>query len=427
MEALTNWAGNHRFAAPRIHCPGSLAELQALVAQSTRVRAVGSRHSFHDLADSEGELIQLDGLPRRMDLDRNTAQVHLSGAWTYGELCPVLDEAGFALPNLASLPHISIVGACSTATHGSGNLNRGLAASVSGLEIVTATGDLRCLDRARNPDAFSGAVVSLGGLGIVSRVTLDVEPRFRVQQEVFDGLSLSRLTREFEDITGAAYSVSLFTDWQPDATSRAPRFQVWLKRRLMDESPLQPLSACFDATPAVHAVHPVVGVSAASCTTQLGRPGRWYERLPHFRMDHTPSCGEELQSEYFVPRRHAVDAIQAVSHLHESLAPVLQISEIRTVAADDLWLSPCRREACVGIHFTWKPDWPAVRRRLDAVEAVLEPFEARPHWGKLFVMSRDRLLHAYPAIPAFIELATTWDPAGKFRNPYLRRHVFGEG
>jgi xylitol oxidase len=323
------------------------------------------------------------------------------------------------LHNLASLPHISIAGACSTATHGSGEKNGNLATAVSALEIVTAAGDIVKLSRQEDGEALRGAVVGLGADGVVTKVTLDIQPTFMMRQYVYENLPLAAVKDHFDAIEASAYSVSLFTDWQNQRFS-----EVWIKSR--DEA-----GQAFDATPeffgakrATKNLHPIAELSAENCTEQMGVPGPWFERLPHFRMGFTPSAGKELQSEYFVPRQHAVEAILAVERLRDQVTPRLLITEIRAIAPDDLWLSPCYEQACVTIHFTWKQDWPAVRSLLPVIEKELAPFKARPHWGKLFTTPPDELKSIYTKLPDFIQLCKKYDPRGKFRNEFLSRNIF---
>ena len=157
----------------------------------------------------------------------------------------------------------------------------------------------------------------------------------------------------------------------------------------------------------------------------MGVPGPWYERLPHFRMGFTPSAGKELQSEYFLPREQAMEAILAVERVHEQVGPHLLITEIRTIAADELWMSPCYKRPSVTIHFTWKQDWPAVSKLLPVIERELAPFGPRPHWGKLFTIPAAQLRASYEKLPAFVELSGRFDPRGKFRNEFLNANVFG--
>jgi xylitol oxidase len=383
------------------------------------VKALGSRHSFSGVADTEGTLLSLKRMNRVVALDAERRSVTVEGGITYGQLCPLLHREGWALHNLASLPHITVAGACATATHGSGDGNRCLAAAVSALEVVTADGSLRRFAR-EDGDLFLGAVVSLGGLGVVTQLTLDIQPTFALSQVVYERLSLAQLEARFDAVMGSAYSVSLFTDW------REPVFnQVWLKRRLAVGEAWEPPSTFFGAPRATQPLHPIAELTAENTTEQLGLPGPWHERLPHFRIDHMPSAGDELQSEYFVPRQHACAALRALSALSAEIAALVQISEIRTVAADEFWMSPHSGRESVGIHFTWHPNWPGVSALLPRMEELLAPFEARPHWAKLFTMPPARLQALYPRLPEFRSLLKAHDPTGKFRNEYLERNILG--
>ena len=412
-----NWAGNVTFAAERFHRPASRAELQRLVARSTRVRALGTGHSFNRLADTPGDLVSVAGLPRLIEVDTARSAVTLSAGLTYGEAAAALQEAGRALRNLASLPHISVGGACATGTHGSGNGNGSLATAVSAVEMVTADGDLVTVSREADPGWFPGAVVALGALGIVTRLTLGTVPAFDVRQYVYEDLPAGQVTEHFDEIVSSAYSVSLFTDW------RGPRIrQAWLKRRADAPGAGAPGPRWMGGRLADGPRHPVPGMSPASCTGQLGVPGPWHERLPHFRLDFTPSAGDELQSEYLLPRVHATDALAALLPVAGRLAPVVRISEIRTVAADDLWLSPGYQRDSAGFHFTWVKDWAAVAPALALVEERLAPLRARPHWGKLFGARPEVVRGLYPRLDDFRRLMHRHDPAGKFRNDVLDRY-----
>ncbi|WP_327046424.1 FAD-binding protein [Microbispora sp. NBC_01189] len=439
-QDVTNWAGNITFRAGRIDRPSSLEELRGLVARSGKVRVLGSGHSFNHIADSPGALVSLDGLPPEIDVDSAAAAVRVAASVRYGELGRRLHEKGHALPNLASLPHISVAGSCATGTHGSGDGNGGLATSVRAIEMVTAGGDLVTLSRDADGDRFAGAVVSLGALGAVVALTLDLLPAFDVRQRVYEGLPAEVLDDRFDAVMSAAYSVSLFTDWR---TSRVN--QVWVKERLAPASRSEgatgsggapdaggvagagpePGGGFFGAAPAGGPRHPVPGVSPVHCTTQMGTPGPWFERLPHFRPDFTPSSGEELQSEYMVPRRHAAEAFRALGAIGDRIAPVLQISEIRSIAADDLWLSPSQGRDTVAFHFTWVKDPAAVTPVLTAIEERLAPFGARPHWGKIFTLPPDVLRSRYERMDDFAALARHHDPRGVFANDYVERYVFG--
>ena len=412
----TNWAANLTYRAAALHRPASLEQVQELVAGASRLRVLGSRHSFNDIADAD-ELLVLDGLPGEVTVDRHAGTVSVPAAMRYGELAGRLRAEGLALANLASLPHISVGGAVATATHGSGDANGNLATAVAGLELVDGTGELRTAARG-DPD-FDGLVVGLGALGVVTRLTLDVEPAFQVRQRAFEGLPWDRLFDHFDEVTGAGYSVSLFTRWERGAVD-----QLWVKSRVA-EAPEEVRGELFGAVAAIRERHPILGLDPVNCTRQLGVPGPWSDRLPHFRMGFTPSSGEELQSEYHLPRARAVAVLQTLRELAGLVRPVLQVSELRTVAADRLWMSPQHDRDSLSVHFTWHKDWPAVRAVLAEVEAALGPLEARPHWGKLFLAEAADLAPRYPRLGDFTGLAGRLDPRGVFVNDWLRRHVLG--
>ncbi|GIF06684.1 FAD-binding protein [Actinoplanes siamensis] len=401
---MTNWAGNITFGARRVLRPRTLDEVRDAVASATELRVLGSGHSFNRLADTAGDLLSLAGLPRVVEIAADRRTVRVDGGIRYGELAARLHAEGLALHNMASLPHISVAGAVATATHGSGVRHGNLATAVAGIEIVRADGDLVTLSRG---DAdFPGAVASLGALGAVVALTLDVQPAFELRQYVFENLPAASLRAHLDEILAAGYSVSLFTSWTGTGIDHA-----WVKR-------LEPFTGdtFFGATPADGPRNVVPGMPAENCTEQGGVPGPWHERLPHFRMEFTPSSGEELQSEFHVPRSHASAALEAVAGIRERVASVLQICEVRTIAADDLWLSPNHGRDSLALHFTWIADTEAVLPVVADLERALAPFDARPHLGKVFTSAP-----ALPRLADFAALARRFDPAGKFRNEFLDR------
>jgi xylitol oxidase len=382
-----NWAGNVVYRAREVHRPTTLDALRDVVGGASSLRVLGSRHSFNAIGDAD-ELVSLRALPSRIEFEDDAVSC---GAWlTYGELAVELDRHGLALHNLASLPHISVGGAIATATHGSGTAN--LATAVRALEILTSDGELRHVKRGDMN--FDGAVVSLGALGVVTRVTLDVQPAYELRQRVFEGLSWDAFAEHFDAVMGAGYSVSAFTRFGPAVDA------VWVKAK-------QDVETLFDATPATVERHPILGLDPIHATAQRGVPGPWWDRLPHFRMGFTPSNGEEIQSEYLLDRARAVAAIDALRGLDDLLRPVLQVCEIRTVAADRLWLSPMYQRDTVAFHFTWIPDQAAVERVLAPLEAALD---GRPHWGKVFLRAP-----RYPRADDFLALMERYDPRGVFR------------
>ncbi len=408
----TNWAGNHTYLAHALHVPSTLEQVQEVIAAAPRVRVLGSRHSFTDIADSV-ELLSLDRLAPDVVVDHDLMTVTCGGAMRYGELALELADAGVALANLASLPHIAVAGAVSTATHGSGDRNGNLASAVAALELVTSDGAV--VTAARGDPDFDGLVVGLGAVGAVTRITLDVEPAYHVRQRVFESLRWEDLFERFDAITASGYSVSVFTRWGDTVD------QVWVKNRA--DAPIETVLGAIAAT---QHRHPILGLDPVNCTPQLGIAGLWSERLPHFRMGFTPSSGEEIQSEFHVPRRYAVDAIDAVRAVASAIRPVVLVTEIRTVAADSLWMSPQYGQDTVAIHFTWGPEPEAVRRALGEVERVLAPFGARPHWGKLFLAGAAEIGPLYERLGDFRALLDRLDARGAFRNDWLTAHVLGD-
>jgi xylitol oxidase len=413
-----NWSGNYTYSTDRLDTPADVEEVQALVKRSGKLRALGTRHSFNGIADSKAEQVSLQRFDQ-MTIDAAASTVTIGAGVTYGRLAPYIDSHGFALHNLASLPHISVAGGCATATHGSGIHNRNLSTSCSALELVVANGDRLTLSRAKDPDRFAGAVVSLGALGIVTSLTLDLEPSYQVEQVVYQDLPFGELEHNLDAILGSGYSVSLFTDWQNHRAT-----QAWIKRRVNPTQPYTWPQEFYGARRATQKLHPVSGHSAESCTEQLGIPGPWYERLPHFRMNFTPSSGSELQTEYFVPREHAYEAIRAVERLRDRITPHLFVTELRTIEADSLWMSMAYQRPSLAIHFTWKPEWAAVQKILPLIEANLAPFEPRPHWAKLFTLPPATLQSRYARLADFKDLLHQHDPQGKFRNDFLQSNLY---
>jgi alditol oxidase len=404
-----NWAGNLTYRARAVHHPGSIEDVQALVAGSESVRGLGSRHSFSDIADTTGDLIVLDRLDQDLIIDAGARTVTAPAGARYGDLARALHAEGWALGNLASLPHISVAGTVATGTHGSGVGNRSLSAAVAGLELVTADGGIRSIRRG---DAdFDGSVVSLGALGIVTQVTLDIVPAYDVWQTVYLGLGWDDAVANLDEVLGSAYSLSLFTDWSGEDIR-----QVWHKSTA-DDAPETLLGAAKAATQQ----HPLPGAPTEFTTEQGGIPGAWHERLPHFKLEFTPSAGEELQTEYLVPRRHAVEAIDTLRELGPRITHAIQVSEVRTFSADSLWLSGAEGTDVIAFHFTWLKAPDLVLPILPELEAALAPFSARPHWGKLFAATGEEVRSLYPRFGDFAALRDRLDPDRKFDNDFLRR------
>ena len=417
-EKLTNWSGNLEYSTNKIDYPKLVEEIQELVKKYDKLKVLGTRHCFNNIADSKYRFISSRGLNKVVSLDTNANTVTVEGGIKYGELCPWLNERGFALHNLASLPHISVAGSITTATHGSGMKNKNLSSAVEALEVVTASGDVINISR-NDGDKFYACVVGLGAIGMITKVTLKIQPSFMMQQHVYTKLPLSQLKEHFDDIMSAGYSVSLFTDWQHESIN-----EVWVKSLIDDASNAEARKDFFGAAPATKNVHPIIELPAENCTEQMGVPGPWYERLPHFKMGFTPSSGKELQAEYFVPQHNAVDAMLAIQKMGKEIGPHLFISEIRTIDADDLWMSPCYKQPSVTLHFTWKQEWEPVMKLLPGIENELAPFNAKPHWGKLFTLSSSTLSSRYEKMNEFKKIIAQYDPHGKFRNEFLEKNLY---
>jgi xylitol oxidase len=410
--ARTNWSGNVTYAASRLAEPTTVAELQQLVASTPRLTALGSRHSFNTIADTDAVQVTLTGLPPELDIDTDRRVARVAAGMTHAQVAAGLEARGWALANLASLPHISVAGAVATGTHGSGVGNASLAQSVVGFEIVRASGDVEVVDASGALDAHR---VALGALGVVAAVHLAVEPSYRIAQTVHTGLGWDVVDEQFESIMSAGYSVSMFTGYTDDGIR-----QIWTKRREGRDDAVVDLAA-LGAVAGAEPIHPVPGSETAGVTEQGGVLGPWNERLPHFRSSFTPSAGEEIQAEYLLPAEHAVPAIQAMRTIGDQIADVLFVSELRRIAADDAWLAPSSGRDSVAFHFTFRRDAEAVERALPLIEGVLAPFDPRPHWGKVSAASPERLHVAYPKLGEFAALARDLDPSGRFRNGFLDR------
>jgi alditol oxidase len=408
---MQNWSKNIDFNDRQYFQPRSLLELQELVRTNQKIRARGSAHSFNEIANTSSYSINMAKLPKVIEINSESKSVKVAAGLTYGELAPELHKHGWGLNNLASLPHISIAGSITTGTHGSGMMNQNLANQVISLDLVTAEGELRNIDRT-NP-AFNALVVGLGLGGIVYQYELKIEPTFTVRQVIYPEIPLDILQRNFDQIMGSAYSVSYFTDW-----SSAQVGNLWCKFRDSEEIP----ESIGGSEKADKKFHPIPSVDPVACTEQFGAPGNWHERLPHFKLDFIPSVGEEIQTEFFVDRKNSSAAIEAISQLGAEITPLLWITELRTFAADNLWLSGAFERDCLAIHFTWKK-LDAIYPVIEKVEAALRPFNYRPHWGKVFTADATYLKNVYPKMGEFQALVQALDPTNKFGNSFTRSKV----
>jgi xylitol oxidase len=405
-----NWSGNVDLSAATFHQPRTVAEAQRIVAASGAVRAVGAGHTFNQLVVTGGDLISLEHLPRRVEVAADRTTVTVDAGIRYGELAPALDAEGLALANMASLPFFTVVGACATGTHGSGDTNRGLAAAVRGLELITASGDLGIVDDGDDPDTVAAMAVGLGAFGLVTSLTLAVEPRYEMAQTIDVDVPLGATIDRLDEVMASAYSVSLFTNWLGDSIH-----SLWRKYRLDELQAPRPEVLELGGT---SATAPLVDYHTAAAMA----PGPWYERLPHVRWDRPDAPRPQLQSEWFVARRHGPDALRAMVALGPRVAPAMTggvLAEIRSVAADDPWLSPFAEDT-LALHFSWASDPGLCAPVIPLIEEALTPFEPRPHWGKLYTMAAEDIRSRYPRFDDWARLVAAYDPTGTFANDHVR-------
>ncbi|MEZ3160403.1 D-arabinono-1,4-lactone oxidase [Microbacterium sp. BWT-B31] len=406
-----NWAGTYEYSAARIVAAQTIDDVRRAVASGGPVHALGTRHSFTDLPDTAGTLIDVTGLPAAFVLDEAERTVTVAAGTRYGVLAVWLDERGWALGNLGSLPHISVAGATATGTHGSGDANSVLSTSVRALTYVGADAEVRVIRRGE-PD-FDAVVVGLGAFGVVVAVTLDIQPSFRLRQDLYTGVTWDAALADWPAVTAAGYSVSVFSKWDDTQLEF-----VWVKTRLdADDDPVPDTLA---GGIRVTGGDSPLGVED-NVTELAGVPGPWMLRLPHFRLDAQPSFGDEIQSEYFVARADAPEALRAVRALGGSIRPHLIWTELRTAAADGLWLSPAYERDVAIIHFTWFNHPEGVGDVLPRIEEALAPFGARPHWGKRHGFDRAAIERVHPRLADARAVFERLDPEGRFVNAHLVR------
>ncbi|MGR3812201.1 D-arabinono-1,4-lactone oxidase [Jiulongibacter sp. NS-SX5] len=415
---VKNWAGNLTYSTGNVSHPESIAELQQLIREQEKLRALGTQHCFNTIADSKHALLSQLKRQKTISIDKEKIQVQIEAGTRYGDFCKAITEEGFALKNLASLPHISAAGAAATSTHGSGVNNGSLATEIAAYEIIKADGDIVKISKETDPETFNALAVHLGCFGVISTVTLDLVPAYEVEQRVYRNLPMDALETHFDEIMGAGYSVSLFTDWQNQNIN-----QVWIKSRT-DEAAIMQDPEFFGAKLAEKNMHPIDTESSENCTDQMGVAGPWYDRLPHFKMDFMPSKGDELQAEFFVPYEDAYKAIRVLERMHADIAPHLFITEIRSIAEDSIWMSPFNGQKSIAIHFTLKPHKEVQTTLLPKIEAALQPFNVKPHWGKLFTMAPKTLQSKYNRLNDFKALVAEYDPKGKFRNEFIDKNLY---
>ncbi|WP_370107515.1 FAD-binding protein [Nocardioides sp.] len=411
---MHNWAENRQLTPREIVSPCSIDELRHTVAAADAVGVIGITHSFTDVFNDRGTLVRLDQMPRDVVIDDERGTAVVAAGVAYSELAQILHARGWAVANLPSLPHVTVGGAVSTGTHGSGVRLRGLADSVQAVRYVIGNGEMRLFSRTQDRETFYGSVVALGALGVAVDYTIALIPSFEVSQSVLTDLTVDDLERDVADMLASAYSVSVFTDWSENtsvflkessgATDRRGKGARWVGGVLAESQ-----------------VPHVPGETTDGMTPQLAEPGPWFERLPHLLASAILAARTELQSEYFVPAEAGESAIRALRGRAQEFSGCLQVSEVRAVRADEHWLSPAYGRDTISLHFTWRWDPAAVTEVIPVVEETLRPFNPRPHWAKLHELAPEYLAGEYPQLGRFHDLVSEVDPIGKFRSPLVAR------
>lgn len=408
---MKNWAGNLTFLAEEFIEIESIPQLQKIVEKSKKLKVLGTGHSFSEITDTNGTLISLKKIPPEIEIDPISKSVSVNAGTSYSVLSKYLESNGWALPNLASLGEITVAGAIMTGTHGSGSKNKVLSDSVIELQLVLASGDQLIINR-QDFDDFAGFIVSFGSLGVVTRVKLRIIESFSMKQFVYENISISSVAKNFDEIFNSAYSVSYFGSWAENTTG-----QIWMK--FLDQAEFPHLSPeAFGGNLANSNQHPVKINDPSPCTEQMGVTGKWLYRLPHFKLDSSAASGDEVQTEYLVDRNYVNEYIAGLSAIGNEISPRVYATEIRTMAADDLWLSGAYARDTVGFHFTWKKS-KELASFLPKIEEVLGKHQGRPHWGKLFSTSKEQIITRYPRYQDFKNLLNRYDSNGKFSNNFI--------
>jgi xylitol oxidase len=411
---VKNWAGNLTFSAKEFIEIDNISKLQQVVSNSQGVKVLATGHSFNAIGDTKYTLISLKNLSNGIEIDSQNAQALIPAGMSYADAARYLESNGWAFSNMASLGEVTIAGAISTGTHGSGSNNGVLSTSVVGLEIVLGSGELITIDES-NSEEFAGFVISLGSLGVFTKIKMKIVPSFSVKQFVYENIGIQAVAENFDTVFNSAYSVSYFSNWAKNSTG-----QIWMK--FLDDSSSDNLSDNWlGANQAKAKQHPVKINNPDPCTDQLGISGKWLYRLPHFKLDSSPASGDEVQTEYLVDRKYVNEYIQDLRTIGDEIAPRVYATEIRTIKSDELWLSGAYQRETVGFHFTWKKSDTLVDF-LPRIEEILGKHDGRPHWAKLFSVKSDELSARYPKYSNFEALLKKYDPKKKFRNKFIDQY-----
>ncbi len=413
---IKNWARNLEFSAGEFLEINSISQLQEVINNSDKVKVLGTGHSFSPIADTSGSLISIKKLDPEIHIDSKMQTVSVSAGTSYAQLARYLEANGWALENLASLGEITVAGAIMTGTHGSGSSNTVLSNAVVEIEMILASGEKLLLNQ-QNLEEFNGFIVSFGALAVFTRLKLKIVKSFSIKQIVYENITSKSVSEYFDEIFDNAYSVSYFNSWAKNSTG-----QIWMKFLSDKDTSTLPKNA-FGGNLAVANQHPVKVNDPSTCTEQMGAPGKWLYRLPHFKLDSSPASGDEVQTEYLVDRKYVKEYIEELSLIGDEIADKVYATEIRTIKADNLWLSGAYERPTVGFHFTWKKS-ADIETFLPKIEQILGQNGGRPHWGKLFSTNKNQLITRYPKFSNFQQLLKKYDPDGKFRNQFIDRYFY---
>jgi len=411
---MKNWAGNLTFSAKEYIEIDSISKLQSIVSKASGVKVLATGHSFNDIADTNQTQISIKNLSNKIEIDSIKKVVLVPAGMQYADVCRYLETKGWALFNTASLGEITVAGAMLTGTHGSGSNNPVLSDCVEGIEMVLESGEIFNISR-EDSDEFFGFVISLGALGVFTKLKLKIVESFSIKQFVYENIGIQSISENFDDVFDKSYSVSYFSNWKKNSTG-----QIWMKFLDNNNFPQLP-SVWLDGNIANANQHPVKVNDPSPCTDQMGVSGKWLYRLPHFKLDSSPASGDEVQTEYLVDRAYVSHYIDELSNIGDEIAARVYATEIRTIKADDLWLSGAHGRQTVGFHFTWKKS-DSLQTFLPKIEEILGNHNGRPHWGKLFSTPRENLIGRYPKYSNFEDLLKKYDPNKKFRNSFINRY-----
>ncbi|MDR3659034.1 MAG: D-arabinono-1,4-lactone oxidase [Mycobacterium sp.] len=426
MKPWANWAGEQRCTPASFECPPDEAAVSACVTQAARrgatVRAVGSGHSFTDVACTDGVMVDMSGMQRILDIDQTAGRVTVEGGIKLHALGPLLAERGLALANQGDIDRQSITGAISTATHGTGARLPNLSAQIVGMRLVTATGEVRELSEATDREALLAARVSMGALGVITAVTIQTVPLYTLHRhdqtmplpEVLDRLDEITVTSDHFEFFVFPYAARAITRTTRRSTAEPHPAPAWQReaRGRLDDGALGTLCRIGRRFPSQVPRLNRLMTAAASNGDEEDHAYRIYPSRREVRF---------TEMEYAIDRIHARSAIEQVIALVRSRQlPILFPLEVRFVAADDAFLSPShRRDTCyIAVHQYTGMEYECYLR---GVEAIMDSFGGRPHWGKRHYQTAATLRPRYPEWDRFQHVRAQFDPDGVFGNDYTRR------